>query len=216
MGFRLLLFPPILIIVHKNGQKESLLDGTRIKHRHRSRSPLVSSNSALEQLTDGPLCLGLKKQRVANVVTDAWLATAGLRGGRRRVSCTSLPATLSSPLPPLIARVQYFVMDWAAEGRKSLLRREWGTAKIFFIFISPRYGDSFFVSYAVVRLRNKRLQTSHRPCYQLLRHQSISSGRVALARGLVSGQSRSLATALLNDVQEQLTDGVRASSFTSY
>ena len=29
----------------------------------------------------GPLFLANKKQRVVNIVTDAWLATAGLRGG---------------------------------------------------------------------------------------------------------------------------------------
>ena len=39
-------------------------------------------------------------------------------------SRTSSPATLSSPLPPLLPRVQNFLMDWAAGGRKSLLRRD--------------------------------------------------------------------------------------------
>ena len=29
----------------------------------------------------GPLFLGSKKQKVVNIVTDGWLATAGLRGG---------------------------------------------------------------------------------------------------------------------------------------
>ena len=38
-------------------------------------------NSVLEQLTGDPPCLEIKKQRVANIVTVAWLATAGLRGG---------------------------------------------------------------------------------------------------------------------------------------
>ena len=36
----------------------------------------------LDQLTDNLPCLGIKKQRVVKVVMDAWLATAGLRGGQ--------------------------------------------------------------------------------------------------------------------------------------
>ena len=84
-------------------------------------------DSVLELLTGNPPCLGTKKQRVVKVATDAWLATAGLRGGQvlEACSCTSPPATLSSPLLPLVPWVQKFLMDWAAKGRKSLLRREW-------------------------------------------------------------------------------------------
>ena len=56
--------------------------------------------------------LGLKKQRVVDVVTDAWPATAGLRGGQileaRALTCTS-PATISQALPPLGLRVLYVV-----------------------------------------------------------------------------------------------------------
>ena len=49
-------------------------------------------------------------------------ATAGLRGGQvlEAGSCTSPPATLFSPLLPLLPGIQNFVMDWAAEARKSL------------------------------------------------------------------------------------------------
>ena len=39
-------------------------------------------NSVLEQLSDGSWCLGFKQQGVAHFVTEAWLATAGLRGGQ--------------------------------------------------------------------------------------------------------------------------------------
>ena len=39
-------------------------------------------DSVLEQLTGNPSNLGNKKQEVAHFVTDAWLATAGLRGGQ--------------------------------------------------------------------------------------------------------------------------------------
>ena len=38
-------------------------------------------NSVLEQLTGDPPCLGIKMQRIVKAPTDAWLATAGLRGG---------------------------------------------------------------------------------------------------------------------------------------
>ena len=67
--------------------------------RHRS-----FLDSVLEQLTGNPPNLGIKKPRVVKVATDAWLATAGLRGGQvlEASTCTSPPATLSSPLPPLI------------------------------------------------------------------------------------------------------------------
>ena len=41
----------------------------------------------------------------------------------RRSSVPLPPATHFSPLPPLFPRVLYYAMDWAAEGRKSLLRR---------------------------------------------------------------------------------------------
>ena len=73
-------------------------------------------NSVLELLTDDPPWLGIKKQRVVKFVMDAWLAPAGLRGGQKLEARTrtSPPATLSSPLPPLIPRVENFVMDWAA------------------------------------------------------------------------------------------------------
>ena len=73
-------------------------------------------DSVLELLTDDPPCLGIKKQRVVKFVMDAWLATAGLRGGQvlEARTCTSPPATPSSPLPPLIPRVENSVMDWAA------------------------------------------------------------------------------------------------------
>ena len=73
-------------------------------------------NGVLELLAGDPPCLGIKKQRVVKVVMDAWLATAGLRGGQvlEASTCTSPPATLSSPLPPLIPRVPNIVMDWAA------------------------------------------------------------------------------------------------------
>ena len=37
----------------------------------------------------------------------------------RRTLVLSSPATCLSPLPPLASWVLYFVMDWAAEGRKS-------------------------------------------------------------------------------------------------
>ena len=39
-------------------------------------------DSEFEQLTGNPPNLGSKKQRVVKVVMDAWLATAGLRGGQ--------------------------------------------------------------------------------------------------------------------------------------
>ena len=57
---------------------------------------------------------------------DLWLAPAGLWGGQilEAKTRTSPPATHSSPLPPLLPRVQKFLMDWAAVGRKSLLRRD--------------------------------------------------------------------------------------------
>ena len=73
-------------------------------------------NSLLEHLTDDPTCLRIKKQRVVKVAMDAWLVTAGLRGGQilEASTRTSPPATLSSPLPPLIPRVPNIVMDWAA------------------------------------------------------------------------------------------------------
>ena len=48
--------------------------------------------------------LGSKKQRFVNTMTDAWLATAGLRGRRnngRRAVLLAPPPTLSSRLPPL-------------------------------------------------------------------------------------------------------------------
>ena len=79
-------------------------------------------NSVLELLTGDPPFLGSKKQRVVKVPTDAWLATGGQ--GLEASTRTSPPATLSSPLPPLVPWVQKFLMDWAAEGRKSLLRRD--------------------------------------------------------------------------------------------
>ena len=64
--------------------------------------------SVLELLTGNLPMLGSKKQRVVKVVMDVWLATAGLRGGQilEACSCTSSPATLFSPLPPLLPRVQ--------------------------------------------------------------------------------------------------------------
>ena len=73
-------------------------------------------DSVLKLLTDDPPCLGIKKQRVVKFVMDAWLAPAGLRGGQilEASTCTSPPATHFSPLPPLIPRVQKFLMDWAA------------------------------------------------------------------------------------------------------
>ena len=52
----------------------------------------------------GQLFLEGKKQRVVNIVTVAWLATAGLRGGQILEASRVLlapPVTLSSPLPPL-------------------------------------------------------------------------------------------------------------------
>ena len=60
--------------------------------------------------------LGIKKQRVVKVAMDSWLATAGLRGGQvlEASTRTSPPATVSSPLPPLIPRGPNVVMDWAA------------------------------------------------------------------------------------------------------
>ena len=83
-------------------------------------------DSVLELLTDDPPCLGIKKQRVVKFVMDAWLAPAGLRGGQilEARTGTSPSATLSSPLPPLIPRVENSVMDWAALSN-SLLCREW-------------------------------------------------------------------------------------------
>ena len=73
-------------------------------------------DSVLEPLTDNPSCLGIKKQRVVKFVMDAWLAPAGLRGGQILEARTRTlpPATLSSPLPPLIPRVENSVMDWVA------------------------------------------------------------------------------------------------------
>ena len=66
--------------------------------------------------------LGLKKQRVVDVVTDAWLATAGL-GGQILEAC-SLTCTASHNLSnSASAGPQGSVhrVDWAAEGRKSLI-----------------------------------------------------------------------------------------------
>ena len=56
----------------------------------------------------GQLFLEGKKQRVVNIVTVSWLATAGLRGGQileASSSTCSASHTLSSPLPPLPPKV---------------------------------------------------------------------------------------------------------------
>ena len=77
----------------------------------------VLSRTVLEQLTDAPPCLGIKKQRVVKVATDAWLATAGLRGGQVLEASSRVPRRQphSHPsLPPLFPRVPNIVMDWAA------------------------------------------------------------------------------------------------------
>ena len=73
-------------------------------------------DSVLELLTGSLPKLGSKKQGVVKFVMDAWLAPAGLRDGQilEARTRTSPPATLSSPLPPLIPRVENFVMDSAA------------------------------------------------------------------------------------------------------
>ena len=63
-------------------------------------------NSVLEQLTGDPPCLGIKKQRVVNVVTDTWLATAGLRGGQILEARLSTFAASHTPLPSVSADPQ--------------------------------------------------------------------------------------------------------------
>ena len=72
--------------------------------------------SVLELLTGNLPMLGSKKQRVVKVVMDAWLATAGLRGGQilEARTRTSPPATPLSPLPPLLLRAPKLAIDWAA------------------------------------------------------------------------------------------------------
>ena len=66
-------------------------------------------DSVLELLADDPPCLGVKKQRVVKVVMDAWLTTAGLRGGQVLeassriflVSHTLLPSASAGPQGPV-------------------------------------------------------------------------------------------------------------------
>ena len=59
----------------------------------------VPSDSAREQLADFPGMSGRnKKQRVVKVVTDAWLATAGLRGGQILEAWFSTSAASHTPL----------------------------------------------------------------------------------------------------------------------
>ena len=44
--------------------------------------------------------------------------------------------TLFSPLPPLLLRVQKFLLDWAPQSRKSLLSREWRLEEVSFYPLS--------------------------------------------------------------------------------
>ena len=63
-------------------------------------------DSVLEQLTGNPPCLGIKQQRVVKVATDAWLATAGLRGGQILEARFSTFAASHTPLPSASADPQ--------------------------------------------------------------------------------------------------------------
>ena len=63
-------------------------------------------DSVLELLTGNPPCLGIKKQRVVKVVMDAWLATAGLRGGQILEARFSTFAASHTPLPSASADPQ--------------------------------------------------------------------------------------------------------------
>ena len=85
--------------------------------------------------------LGLKKQRVVDVVTDAWQATAGLRGGQvleaRALTCTAshnLSNSASAGPRGPVPRV-----DLAAEDRKSLFVPLLGIASKLSVFLFSRF-----------------------------------------------------------------------------
>ena len=72
--------------------------------------------------------LGFMKQRVVNVVTDTWLATAGLLGGQILEARFSTFAASHTPLSSASAVSQGFCTSrWTGQlRRKSLLCRVWG------------------------------------------------------------------------------------------
>ena len=67
--------------------------------RSEQLATLFSQTVCPEQLTSDPPCVGIKKQWVVKVAMDAWLATAGLRGGQV-LEVSSRTFTASHPLLP--------------------------------------------------------------------------------------------------------------------
>ena len=132
-------------------------------------------DSVLELLTDVHAVSGEQEAR-GRVLRDGSVAGARRTPGRfilEASSLTSSPATLSSPLPPLLPRVANFVMDWAAVGRKSLLRRDLRRSIVSFplVLAGARLRHQR-LSRAGVRLRYQRLLALRRPFHRLLRHRS--------------------------------------------
>ena len=119
--------------------------------------------------------LGFMEQRVVNVVTDTWLATAGLRGGQILEASFSTFAASHAPLPSGSAVSQGFCTSrWTGQlRRKSLLCRAWRPGEVSFYLLQLSLKSFFLHSRAGVRLLNQRLQTLRRPCHWSLRHQSF-------------------------------------------
>ena len=77
-----------------------------------------SKKASTQRGVAGSLFLGSKKQRVDNIVTDTWLATAGLRGGQileeSSSTCSAsnslLPSASAAPQGPEVRDVPFHVL----------------------------------------------------------------------------------------------------------